>query len=283
MTVNTEDLSRQVGRLAEMVAGTRAIRIGALGELAAAFDCPIREAELVALESGVVPMRYIRNIGTIGLDGQAGLLRATVAVVGLGGLGGYVAEALTRMGVGHLVLIDADAFEDHNLNRQILSAEGCLGVNKTEIAEQRIAAINSAVEVTSHPVMLTAENLPDLLAEVEVVVDALDRLPIRLALQEGAQALGIPMVHGAIAGFMGQVMTIFPNDAGLRSLYGEEGKLPEQGLEAELGTPAATPMAVAAWQAQEVVRILTGNGEPLRMKLLVMDMETCKIDSLALD
>jgi molybdopterin/thiamine biosynthesis adenylyltransferase len=130
--------------------------------------------------------------------------------------------------------------------------------------------------------MLTHENLPELLQEADVVVDALDRLPIRLILQEGVQALGIPLVHGSIAGFLGQVMTIFPDDSGLRGLYGGADGLPEQGLEAQLGTPAATPMAVAAWEAQEVVKILTGCGEPLRNRLLVMDMGTGSIDFLEL-
>ena len=112
--------------------------------------------------------------------------------------------------------------------------------------------------------------------------DALDRLPIRLVLQEGVQALGIPMVHGSIAGFLGQVMTIFPDDSGLHSLYGDAGDLPEQGLEAQLGTPAATPMAVAAWEAQEVVKILTGQGESLRSRLLIVDMEAGTVDFLRL-
>jgi hypothetical protein len=77
-------------------------------------------------------------------------------------------------------------------------------------------------------------------------------------------------------------MTIFPGDPGLRALYGGAGELPERGLEAQLGTPAATPMAVAAWEAQEVVKILTGRGELLRNRLLVMDMETGSVDFLQL-
>jgi len=216
------------------------------------------------------------------VEGQIKLLRSTVAVVGLGGLGGYVAEALARMGVGRLILIDGDVFEEHNLNRQILSTEAGLGTHKAELAQQRVSGINSAVEVIGHVTRLTRENLPRLLEGADLVVDGLDRLPTRLILQEGAQALGIPMVHGSIAGYLGQVMTIFPGDRGLRSLYGEPGDLPDQGLEAQLGTPAATPMAVAAWEAQEAVKILLGRGEPLRNRLLVMDMESGTIDVLQL-
>ncbi len=280
--MDREALQKQIDTLAQVDGQVRIIRLQQVHTLAAEFDCPVQQVELAALEMGIVPWRYLRNLGTVGLEGQARLLRATVAVVGLGGLGGYVTEALARMGVGQLILIDGDVFEEHNLNRQLLSAEAKLGVDKTQAARRRVAEINRAVKVISHAVRLTAENLPRLLAGAEVVVDALDRLPIRLMLQEGAQALGIPMVHGSIAGFLGQVTTIFPGDAGLHGLYGEGGELPEQGLELQLGTPAATPMAVAAWEAQEVVKILLGQGQLLRNRLLIMDMESGTIEFLQL-
>ena len=280
--MNKETLQREIETLAEVKDGTPIIRLQQVHELAASTGCPVREVELAALEAGVVPWRYLRNLGTVGLEGQAKLLRSTVAIVGLGGLGGYVTEALARMGVGRLALIDGDVFEEHNLNRQLLSSEAGLGLDKVQAAQRRVAEINRAVEVVSHTERLTRENLPRLLEGADVVVDALDRLPIRLVLQEGAQALGIPLVHGSIAGFLGQVMTIFPGDPGLRSLYGAEGDLPEQGLEAQLGTPAATPMAVAAWEAQEVVKILLGRGELLRHRLLVMDMESGTIEVMQL-
>jgi molybdopterin/thiamine biosynthesis adenylyltransferase len=282
MTINRIALQRRIDTLAEKAGDARIIWLQQVHELSTAFGGPIREVELAALETGVVPWRYLRNVGTIGLEGQARLLQATVAVVGLGGLGGYVTEALARMGVGRLILIDGDVFEEHNLNRQILSAEARLGTAKAQAARRRVAEINSAVEVTDHAVALTRENLPRLLEGADVVVDGLDRLPSRLVLQEGAQALSIPMVHGSIAGFLGQVMTILPGDPGLVGLYGEESELPEQGLEAQLGTPTATPMMVAAWEAQEVVKILVGQGELLQHRLLVMDMESGTIESLQL-
>jgi molybdopterin/thiamine biosynthesis adenylyltransferase len=275
------NLQRRIDALAETVNNVRIIRLQQVRGLAAEFDCSVRDVELAALEASVVPWRYLRNWGTIGLEGQAKLLRATVAVVGQGGLGGYITEALARMGVGRLILIDGDVFEEPNFNRQLLSVEGKLGTEKTQAAQQRVAMINSAVEVIGHTIMLTRENLPRLLEGANVVVDALDRLPTRLVLQDGAQALSIPMVHGSIAGFLGQVMTIFPGDPGLRSLYGDQ-KLPEQGLESELGALAATPMAVAAWEAQEVVKILVGQGDLLRHRLLIMDMESGSVEILKL-
>jgi len=183
------------------------------------------------------------------------------------------------MGVGRLIVVDADVFVDHNLNRQVLSAETGLGMLKTEAARARVAQINAAVEVIAHPEEATKGNLSRLLDEAEVVVDALDRLPTCLMLQEAAQAMGIPVVHGAIAGYLGQVMTIFPGDRGLQALYGG-GSVPQQGVEVQLGCPAATPMMVAAWQVQEVIKILLGQGQLLRHRMLFMDAEAGTVEIL---
>ena len=259
--------------------GIEAIALDRVRALAREFDVSPVEVELAALEARVLPRRYLRSLGTVGWEGQIKLLRSTVAVVGLGGLGGNVVEGLARMGGGRLIVVDGDVFLDHNLNRQVLSAETDLGLLKAEVARARIAQINAAVEVIAHPEEATGENLLRLLDEAEVVVDALDRLPSRLMLQEAARKMDIPMVHGAIAGYFGQVMTIFPEDEGLRALYGG-GSVPQQGIEVQLGCPAATPMMVAAWQVQEVMKILLGRGQLLRHKMLFMDAEAGTVEFL---
>jgi len=283
MTASNISLQKQIEERAQVEDSVRTIDLRHIRKLAQSFYCSVRDVELAALEMEIAPRRYLRNLGTVGFEGQARLLRATVAIVGLGGLGGYVTESLARMGVGRLILIDGDVFEEHNLNRQLLSAEGRLGTPKVTVAQQRVAEINGAVETTGHAERLTRENLPRLLAGADLVVDGLDRLPTRLILQQGAQALGIPMVYGSIAGFLGQVMTILPGDPGLLGLYGEPDELPEQGLEVQLGTPAATPMAVAAWEAQEAVKTLLNQGELIRHRLLVIDMESGIVETLQLD
>jgi len=272
-------LLRRIRELAEAGDGIEVIALDRVRVLAREFDVSPREVELTALEARVLPRRYLRSLGTVGWEGQIKLLRSTVAVVGLGGLGGNVVEGLARMGVGRLVVVDGDVFLDHNLNRQALSAEAGMGLLKAEAARARVGEINAAVEVVVHPEYTTEENAPRLLDGVEVVVDALDRLPTRLMLQEAAQEMGIPMVHGAIAGYVGQVMTIFPGDEGLRALFGE-GIVPEQGIEVQLGCPAATPMMVAGWQVQEVLKILLGRGQLLRHKMLFMDAEAGTVEVL---
>ncbi len=257
----------------------RLLSLDAVQQLQQESGLSRREVELAALEVGVLPRRYLRSYGTVGLEGQIKLLNSTVAVIGLGGLGGGVVEGLARMGIGRIVVVDGDTFIDHNFNRQLLSKESAVGQSKAEAAKARVAEINVSVEVIAHTTYLTQENLAEILTGVDVVVDALDRLPTRLMLQEGVQQLGIPLVHGAIAGYMGQVMTIFPEDLGLCALYGD-GDVPAQGAEAELGCPAATPMMVSAWQLQEVLKILLGTGKLLRGRMLFMDAESGSVNIL---
>ena len=249
--------------------------------LARQHHLSLRAVELAALEARVLPARYQRNLGTIGWDGQRRLLASTVAVVGAGGLGGYVVEGLARAGVGGLIVVDGDVFEEHNLNRQLLCTEALLGRSKAEVAAERVRQVNGAVEVRPIVAMLSADNAPQLLAGADLVVDALDTLPARFVLARAAREAGIPLVHGAIAGFVAQVTTIFPDDEGLALIYGR-GKLPEKGIEVIYGNPAGTPMLCAAWQVQEAIKVLVGLGEPLRRRLLTIDCEFGSAESIRL-
>lgn len=239
-------------------------------QLAKEVGCSVLEVELLALQMHVLPKRYQRNLGTVGWDGQARLVRATVAVVGAGGLGGWVIETLARMGIGHLILIDGDRFEENNLNRQLGCTEETVGKAKVTCLMERVAKVNGAVEVTAKETWLDEDNAEDLIDGAEVVVDALDTVPARLTLQRAAAACQIPLVHGAIAGYTGQVTTVFPGDLGLEAIYGKQ-PASEKGIETELGNPSATPMMVSAWQSQEVVKILLEQGEPLRQRMLLFD------------
>jgi molybdopterin/thiamine biosynthesis adenylyltransferase len=275
------DFAQAVAKYAAVAQNCRVLAFEHVAQLAQVFGLTRREIEIAALELGVLPQRYLRNYGTLGIEGQLVLLRSHAAVIGLGGLGGYVVEGLARMGVGTLTLVDGDVFFDHNLNRQLLSSEVRLGEPKARAAAERVRQINGAIDVKVHAVYVNLENLDELLEGVDVVIDALDRLPIRLTLQEAAARLDLAMVHGAIAGTMGQVMTILPGDPGLKALYGE-GPMPEQGVEVELGTPAPSPMMVAAWQVHETIKLLTGKGELLRGQMLLMDAYSNDVRVLAL-
>ena len=231
-----------------------------------------RGNSLTLLAKGEIPERYRRNIGTIGIDGQKRLLEARVAVVGAGGLGGTVIELLARQGVGFLRIIDGDSFELLNLNRQLLATERTMGMNKAVSAAARVAEINSEVETHAVPAMFNEDNATELLSDMNIIVDALDSINCRLLLCRKAQELKIPLVHAAIAGLTGQVGTILPTGPGLEKIYATTG-VSDKGIETFLGNPAATPALAAAVQAQEVVKLLTGIGEPISNKLLYFDTE----------
>lgn len=267
-----KDLRDRLEALSSSEGDLRLLSLAAEREIATAFGLSPREVQLAALELRILPKRYQRSLGTVGWEGQRTLLNATVGVVGAGGLGGYIIEGLARMGVGRLVVVDGDVFDEHNLNRQLLSSEANLGTSKAEAAAARARAINAAVEVRPVMAMLDEENGPRLLRGVDLVLDALDSLPARFALESTARRLGIPMIHGAIAGYIAQVMTVFPEDEGLALIYGR-GKRPEKGVEVVLGNPAATPMLCAALEVQEAIKVLLGAGELLRNRLLTIDAE----------
>lgn len=231
-----------------------------------------REIEIAALENGIVPERYARNMRTFSLADQAALLKARAGVVGLGGLGGTVLEILVRMGVGGLSLIDADRFEDSNLNRQMLSSIPRLSTPKAAAARQRASEINPSLDVAAHARFLDPANAAELLAGCDVVVDCLDNLRTRFELEDACRALGCPLVSAAVAGASGHVTTIFPGDRGLRLVYGEPQTLPLKGAETALGTVPYSVSFLAALECAEVVKIILKRGAPLRDKLLVADL-----------
>ena len=246
-------------------------------DLAVRSGQSLRETEIEALQLGLVPARYKRNLGPIGLEGQIKLLKTKVAVIGLGGLGGTVIELLARFGVGRLAVADRDEFEDSNLNRQILCNVGNLGRPKAEEAKFRVNNINPAVEVKAYTARVSEHNLPEIIDGCQVVVDALDSIPTRFYLEKICKESAVPMVHGAIAGFLGQVMTIFPDDEGLVNVYGAD-EIGAPGLEVEIGTPCTTPFMVASLQVSEVLKIVLGWDDLLRNKLLMIDMKRMLVD-----
>ncbi len=197
------------------------------------------------------------------------LQTARVAVAGCGGLGGYIIEMLARIGVGHLTVVDGDVFEESNLNRQLLSETRLLNTSKAEAAKCRIFAINPDVCVTAHHQWLTSDNIQQFLVNHDVIVDALDSISIRMLLQDAAEKLGTPLIHGAIGGWYGQVTVIFPYDRTLNKLYRQSGLT---GVEKRLGNPSFTPALVASIQAAETIKLLVGRGELLRNKVLRIDL-----------
>jgi molybdopterin/thiamine biosynthesis adenylyltransferase len=239
--------------------------------LAAAFGLSFKSVEIAALEAGVIPRRYLRNMGSLEISGQKKLLQARALLVGAGGLGGTVAQLLARMGLGNLVIADGDSFTEDNLNRQAFAVEGNVGQSKVRAARSEVGKINAATEVEIFEGYVTEKELAVLLKGTDVAIDALDNMPSRFLLQKACQEKKVPLVHGAVAGFSGQVSVIYPEDIGFRALYGDSQTTPEKGIEVEWGNLAGIVSAVASVQVQEAVKVITGLGRPLRNRLLFLD------------
>jgi molybdopterin/thiamine biosynthesis adenylyltransferase len=275
-----DDWKSELSRAAQAHGSLRVVPWDLCRKLAASAGLPPREIERWACENGLVPSRYERSIGTIGLEGQARLLKASVAVAGCGGLGGLVVELLARAGVGRLVLVDGDTFSDHNLNRQLLCDESNLGQSKAKAAAQRASAVNGAVEAKAVEAFPEESNALSILYGCDLAIDALDSNSARKILRNACRELSIPMVHGAIAGFWGQVGVFLPEDSTLWD--GPEGSLPDRGVELETGNPPFTPAFVAALEAAEAIKVLAGVSKPLRHRLLWADLDRGEFHKLRL-
>jgi len=241
-----------------------------------------REIEIMALEHGVVPERYVRNMKTFSPQDQVALLKAQVSIVGLGGLGGTVVEILARLGIGTLNVIDGDTFEESNLNRQFLSTPRMMAKSKADAAERRIKEINPSITVKQHSQFLDQNNGLDLLSRPDVIVDCLDNLKTRFVLERLCRQIGSPLVSAAVAGSTGHVTTIYPQDQGLKLIYGDPAKTPPHGAEASLGTVPYSVTFLAALECAEIVKIIQHKGSLLRNKLLVADLNDGVFDVINL-
>ncbi len=213
--------------------------------------------------------RYSRNMKMLSERENMLIRKSCVAVVGCGGLGGGIIEMLGRLGVGHIIAVDGDVFEISNLNRQLLSHTENLGTSKAQAAVERMRLVNPEIKVTAVKERINLENGRKLLAGTNVIVDAVDRINTRMMLQDLAEEMNTPLVHGAIGGWYGQVMTVMPGDKTLNLIYGGEST---QGIEKELGNPSFTPAMVGSIQVSEVVKLLIKRGGLLRHKMLYIDL-----------
>ena len=275
MNENTVDFDKRIDDCAKPVidqAGREVIVIFEADavKIAGLFECTLRDVYIRAMEKNIWPMRYIRNRVSIGITEQIALARSRVAVIGAGGLGGYVLQLLARAGIGHLIIIDHGRFDESNLNRQILSDTGNVGQAKATVAASKLAEVNPAAETEAHPVSMTAENAITLVQSTHLAIDALDNMESRQVLHKACRKLKIPLVHGAISGFEGRLISLFPEDSAPAMLFSPAEELSS---EAVLGTPAITPAIIASLQAMEAIKIILKRGRPFQGKMLYADLE----------
>jgi molybdopterin/thiamine biosynthesis adenylyltransferase/rhodanese-related sulfurtransferase len=226
-------------------------------------------------------LRYARHVAIpgLGVDGQCRLKNARVLVVGAGGLGSPALLYLAAAGVGTLGIVDDDAVELSNLQRQVIHGADDVGRAKVDSARDSIRAVNPLVDVVTHHVRLDAANALEILTRYDLVLDGSDTFATRYLVNDACALLGIPCVWGSILGFDGQT-TVFwadpPADSGFEGIQYRDlfpappapGTVPSCAEGGVLGILCA---AIGSVMANETVKLLTGIGQPLLGRLLTFD------------
>ncbi len=240
-----------------------------------------------------MPTRYIgdgyweiasRQMSIVTRSEQERFKDAKITVIGCGGIGGETIEMLARMGIGELVLVDEDAFDLSNLNRQTLATIADLGLDKSAVAAEKVRLINPYVKTTVFNEHVDAENIDKIIGDSNIVIDALDNVLTRVIVSRTAKEKGIPYIHGAIHGTLGQITVFLPNSD---KTYEEMFNLPSIGKELDSETIEAlkgvtsgvppvigpTPNLIGCLEAFEAYKIITGVGKvTVAPKILTFDL-----------
>ena len=240
-----------------------------------------------------MPTRYIgdgyweiasRQMSIVTRSEQERFKDAKITVIGCGGIGGETIEMLARMGIGELVLVDEDAFDLSNLNRQTLASIADLGLDKNAVAAEKVRLINPYVKVTTFNEHVDQSNIDKIIGDSDIVIDALDNVLTRVIVSRKAKEKGIPYIHGAIHGTLGQITVFLPNS---NKTYEEMFNLPSLGKELNDETVEAlknvtsgvppvigpTPNLIGCLEAMEAYKIITGVGKvTVAPKILTFDL-----------
>ena len=218
--------------------------------------------------------RYHRHLllPEVGVEGQLKLLEAKVLCLGAGGLGSPAALYLAAAGVGTVGIVDMDVVDASNLQRQILHNLDRVGERKVDSAKKTLNALNPDVNVVTYDVRLGADNIVDIIKDYDVIVDGADNFPVRYMLNDASVKLGIPVVHGSIFRFEGQVTVFDPrNGPTYRDMIPEPPPAEMAPSCAEAGVLGVLPGIVGSIQALEAIKLILGHGDTLVGRLLAFD------------
>jgi sulfur-carrier protein adenylyltransferase/sulfurtransferase len=230
--------------------------------------------------------RYSRHllIPEVGEQGQMKLLDSRVLLVGAGGLGSPASLYLAAAGVGKLGIVDADVVDESNLQRQIVHSTQALGTPKVESAKAAVEALNPDVEVVGFQERLSSENVDRILDEGwDVILDGADNFPTRYLVNDASVWHGIPVVHGSIYRFEGQVTVFKPHEGPCYRCLFPQPPPPELAPScAEGGVLGVLPGVIGSIQANETLKLALGIGDPLVGRLLLFDALAAEFSEVAL-
>ena len=218
--------------------------------------------------------RYQRHLllPEVGEAGQLKLLDAKVLCLGAGGLGSPAALYLAAAGVGTIGIVDMDVVDESNLQRQILHNVDRIGDRKVDSAKKTLSALNPDLNVVTYDVRLDASNIVDIIKDYDVIVDGADNFPVRYMLNDASVKLGIPVVHGSIFRFEGQITFFDPkNGPTYRDMIPEPPPAELAPSCAEAGVLGVLPGIVGSIQALEAIKLILGLGDTLVGRLLAFD------------
>ncbi len=227
--------------------------------------------------------RYSRHllIPEVGEDGQQRLLDARILLIGAGGLGSPASLYLAAAGVGRLGIVDADVVDESNLQRQIVHSTDSLGEPKVLSAKRTLEALNPDVRVVPFEERLTSENVERILADGwDVIVDGADNFPTRYLVNDASVWHGVPVVHGSIFRFEGQVTVFAPDGPCYRCLYPQPPPPELAPSCAEGGVLGVLPGIVGSIQASEALKLVLGRGDSLSGRLLLFDALGTTLDEV---
>jgi len=211
----------------------------------------------------------------IGIEGQEKLSAAKVLVIGAGGLGCPVLLYLAAAGIGTLGIADGDVVDISNLQRQVLYTVEEIGQKKAAVAEKKLKSLNPHITVNLYPVFINSDNALEIMRDYDIVVDGSDNFATRYLINDACTILNKPMVSGAIYKFEGQVSVFnYHNGPTYRCIFPEPPQDGESPNCADIGVVASLPGIIGAIQANEVIKMVTGIGEVLSGRLLVIDTLT---------
>lgn len=234
--------------------------------------------------------RYARHIvlNAIGGSGQQKMKSASVLVVGAGGLGSPILLYLAAAGIGRIGIVDDDVVSLSNLQRQVIHGESDIGRLKTDSASAAIGRLNHHIVVETHATRILADNAADLVSRYDIVIDGSDNFATRYLMADTAEALGKPLVTAAIQGFDGSITTLCPHlvdaDGRPNPRYRDvfpappaDGVVPSCALAGVIG---ALPGVLGSLAAMEAIKLITGVGEPLIGRLLLVETAAMRFETV---
>ncbi|MFW5838716.1 MAG: ThiF family adenylyltransferase [Bacillota bacterium] len=192
-----------------------------------------------------------------------------VLLVGAGGLGGYVANGLIRFGVKRMTIVDMDKYDISNLNRQLFSSHDTIGLYKANVLKNACLRIYPEALIKTHlkPIEMIEETLKN--EAFDYIIDAVDSISTRLYLEQLTSKLDIPLVHGAVGGWYGQLGIVMPNSSLLSRLYSKN----KEGLEKTLGSPTFAPAVVGSMMVSEFIKHVINDDAALENNILFIDLQ----------